>query len=144
MAFRPHDPGARSRSPTTFSPQIPATTSTPSTGYAAGGANLQANKMPDAPPIFFYKRGSRQLALEIAADPARRAEAVSTLEGMEYASKTRQPRHERAELWKTVLRACGYDKDAPLSIEMLRTGVAVLKAAGYRTAFQVGDQALVT
>ncbi len=115
-------------------------------GSPAGEAtdsNLHAGRRPDAPPAFAYTRGCKRTALEIARDPARRQAAVDMLESRVYAEKTKGPRAERQALWQEVLAECGHPP-APFTAEAFRDGTAVLLAAGYRTAFMIAEQALLT
>lgn len=109
----------------------------------ATATNLQEGKRADAPPVFSYTRGSKRTALQIAADPALRAQAVKDLLGLVYADKSKGPRAEREATWQQVIQACGYTAGAEFTVAQFRDGTAVLKAAGYRTAFMIAEQALL-
>ena len=95
----------------------------------------------DAPVVRPYTTGAKQLALDIARSPLRRAEAVNALKDATYAKTSIAPRAARQSLWTEVLVAAGFSKD-DLSPEAVDTVTAVLHAAGYRSAPQVLGQAL--
>ena len=88
-----------------------------------------------------YRRGSREAALAIASNPRLLREAETTLEDAAYASTTRGPRASRAALWQEILSTAGFDP-LDMSVEAFRAGVAALRAAGFRAAMSVADQAV--
>ena len=88
-----------------------------------------------------YRRGSREAALAIASNPRLLREAETTLEDAAYATTTRGPRASRAALWQEILSTAGFDP-LDMSVEAFRAGVAALRAAGFRAAMSVADQAV--
>ena len=88
-----------------------------------------------------YRRGSRDAALAIASNPRLLREAETSLEDNAYASTSRGPRAARAALWHEILTVAGHDPLA-LTVQSYQAGVAALRAAGYRSAMTVADQAV--
>ena len=67
---------------------------------------------------------------------------MAELEADSFAKKTHGPRQARRDLWCSILDAAGFDPD-DLTITSFRAGTAVLRKAGYRTAFAVAEQAVL-
>ena len=79
--------------------------------------------------------------MAIASDPQRLRRAVSQLEDGAFAATSAAPRAARATLWGDLLRAAGFSPN-DLSVPAYQAGVAALRAAGYRSAMGVADQAV--
>ena len=100
-------------------------------------------RRPDAPPVDKYTRGSRELALAIASDPVRRTRAINHLEARRYSRAALGSRANRRELWRSILLKSGLPEPPQISAQAIFTGVAILVAAGYRSAIQVAEQAML-
>ena len=133
---------ARSRSPGR-QPSAASSSTHVAAGLSGGPSPDEGapGRRADAPPILGYRRGDRATALAVAADPARLHEAVQQLESGAYAATSAAPRAARAALWGDLLRAAGFAAD-DLSAPAFQAGVAALRAAGYRSAMNVADQAV--
>ena len=69
--------------------------------------------------------------------------ALSELDSMAYAATSHGPRQMRSDLWSKLMLAQGLDPHN-LTVKMLRTGAAILRKAGYRSAWNIVDQAVNT
>ena len=115
-----------------------------SSGTLPPDADLGRSRRSGAPALLAYSRGSREAALQIAGDPSLRTLALQNLEAKRYAPSAQQGRQARSQLWHdVVLRASLGDPLAP-SADMVFAVVAILRAAGYRAAVQVAEQAVLT
>ena len=111
---------------------------------AAGTIDPEASgsgRRGDAPLVRGYRRGSRETALAIAGNPQLLRGAVSSLDEHAYAATTRGPRASRAGLWQDIVAAAGFHP-LDLTVDSFRAGVAALRAAGFRTAMAIADQAV--
>jgi hypothetical protein len=112
-------------------------------GAPPSGVVQIEGRRADAPVMRSYGRGNRGAALDIASSHSLRAAALSALEEAEYALSSRSTRASHAALWNDILRSAGLDH-RHLSVHTYRTGVSILRAAGYRSASQIAEQAVDT
>ena len=111
---------------------------------SAESVDLNQARRAGAPALLPYSRGSREAALHVAADPTLRAQALQALEARRYAPSALRGRRARAQLWhEVVAQAALGDPLAPTG-DMVFAVVAILRAAGYRAASQVAEQAVLT
>jgi hypothetical protein len=106
--------------------------------------DLARSRRQSAPQLQPYTRGNKAAAVSIAADPALRSLAIASLESQRYATTARSGRASRALLWQeVVLTAKLGDPNSPTA-DMVFGAVAILRAAGYRSAVAIADQAVLT
>ena len=84
------------------------------------------------------------MALQIAADPGRRELAIQHLESKRYAASAKNCRKARASLWEDVVTAANLGDPVRPNAQMVFSAVAILRAAGYRAASEVAEQAVLT
>eukprot|EP00969_Alexandrium_andersonii_P040187 1761214-Alexandrium_andersonii.AAC.1 len=96
----------------------------------------------DAPPLrarVLSGYGTmRQEAHRIASDPARLQSAVDSLQSSVYSRNSATPRMDRLRLWADI--SCAHSPDADpffLTPDLIFKTVAVLNAAGYRSAITI-------
>ena len=95
----------------------------------------------DFPPVLAYTRGSRTAAFAIACDPSQVKAAKLNLEALMLTAAGAKAKQSGLALWDGITSHAGLQGD-PLTPEVLATGVAILRTAGYRTAAAVGCEAL--
>ena len=88
----------------------------------------------DLPEVRPYSRGSQELALTIARDPARLAEARESLIGNVYAKSAQAPVESKRETWAKFARETGHSDPFDLSADLVFDVMSVLREAGYRSA----------
>ena len=108
-------------------------------------SDLSRSRCTGAPQLLAYSRGDGDVALQMAADPGRRELAIQSLESKRYAASAKNCRTARASLWEDVVTAAnlGDDPRRP-NAQMVFSAVAILRAAGYRAASEVAEQAVLT
>jgi hypothetical protein len=107
-------------------------------------SDLSRSRRTGAPQLLAYSRGNREVALQIAADPGRRELAVQHLESKRYAASAKNYRDARARLWEDVVTAANLGDPCKPNAQMVFSVVAILRAAGYRAASEVAEQAVLT
>jgi hypothetical protein len=110
-------------------------------GGTLPGVVAIAGRRADAPVMRQYGRGNRAVALDIASSSNLRHTALSELTDAEYAQSSRTTRASHAALWRDLLHNAGLDHKN-LTVHTYRTGVSILRAAGYRSASQIAEQAI--
>jgi len=106
--------------------------------------DLDRSRRAGAPQLLAYSRGNRDEALRIAADPGRRQKAIQLLESKRYAASAKSCRSARASLWEDVVTTANLGDPRRPDAQMVFGAVAILRAAGYRAATEVAEQAVLT
>ena len=86
----------------------------------------------DVPVLYPYRRGSRTVALAIAASPTRRARARQAIEYRVHARSTSQNNASAEDLWGAVSTAAGHPGPR-LTPEAIMNVAGVLIEAGFRS-----------
>ena len=132
-------PGTSSGSPGSSSCRLP----TP-VGGRSSESDFSRSRRTGAPQLLAYSRGNREVALQIAADPDQRELAIQHLESKRYAASAKNCRNARASLWEDVVTAANLGDPRRPNAQMIFSAVAILRAAGYRAASEVAEQAVLT
>ena len=90
------------------------------------------NRRRDAPVVKQYKRGSLELALTLASDPALRAECVNSFNDLKFAATSKRPRSAKLGVWRSLSTAAGFDPES-LTPKHMNEVAAVMQAAHYRS-----------
>ena len=113
--------------PVPLVPQRPAARPCPPPPKAAGAPATPIGPPPGAE----RRRGSADLAKEIAADPSRLADAVKMLENRFYAHGTLATKNSKLAVAEDIARLAGFSQLYPLSERLIVTVGAALMAASY-------------
>ena len=87
----------------------------------------------DGQQVQGYARGSKRIALEVASNPALRAEANKQLRSQVYAQSSLGPLDAKISFWKELAHAAGYVEAFALNADLIYDVSAALWKAGYRS-----------
>ena len=87
----------------------------------------------DGTAVTAYARGSKRLAVAIAADDGARAEAAATLRSRVYAASNTGPTAAKLDTWSSIAAAAGYKDPFDITEAMIFEVVGALVKAGFRS-----------
>ena len=115
-------------------PIAPSTASLQSSAPSARYSTPPPSTRSDIPgAVLPYGRGSKELALNIAKDPAMFSEAMDNLKKDINAASNAGTRDQKIATWSQLAQARGFADPFKLTPQLISKVAACLKAAGYRS-----------